>query len=203
MLPVLAVSDVHPVAGLRAEPSISPTAATRRSRRQVRGALPRRRRPSRPAGPCITRYISIAGAPAPASIRCALATILDCCAYQKILVSRTTGSDHAASMSRSNPERLRGRMSWRYCALPGRDARPRRFRLQTRRSRRPRPGEETRKGERTRQAISGPRTCFSARRGGVGDRGFALLTQPWQILQHVTAGPREIGQIARAALVPV
>jgi hypothetical protein len=102
---MLAVSDVHPVVDLRAEPSVSPTAATRLSRRQVRGALPRRQRPSRPAGPCITRYISIAGTPTPtpASILCALVTILDCSAYQNISVSRTTASDYAASKSRSPP----------------------------------------------------------------------------------------------------
>ena len=41
----------------------------------------------------------------------------------------------------------------------------------------------------------------SARR--LGERGFALLTQRWQTLQHVTASPGKIGQIARAALVLV
>ncbi len=35
------------------------------------------------------------------------------------------------------------------------------------------------------------------------ERGFALLKQRWQILQHVTASPGKIGQIARAALVLV
>ena len=34
-----------------------------------------------------------------------------------------------------------------------------------------------------------------------GERGFALLTQRWTTLQHVTLSPRRIGQIARAALV--
>jgi hypothetical protein len=38
--------------------------------------------------------------------------------------------------------------------------------------------------------------------GGVGDRDFALLTQPWQIPAARHRRPREIGQIARAALVP-
>ena len=33
------------------------------------------------------------------------------------------------------------------------------------------------------------------------ERGFALLTQRWQTLQHVTMSPGRIGQIARAALV--
>ena len=37
----------------------------------------------------------------------------------------------------------------------------------------------------------------------LGERGFALLTQRWQTLQHVTASPGKIGQIARAALVLV
>jgi len=36
-----------------------------------------------------------------------------------------------------------------------------------------------------------------------GERGFALLTQRWQTLQHVTASPGKIGQIAKAALVLV
>lgn len=35
----------------------------------------------------------------------------------------------------------------------------------------------------------------------LGERGFALLTQRWRTLQHVTASPRRIGPIARAALV--
>jgi hypothetical protein len=35
----------------------------------------------------------------------------------------------------------------------------------------------------------------------LGERGFALLTQRWQTLQHVTMSPGKIGQIARAALV--
>ena len=35
----------------------------------------------------------------------------------------------------------------------------------------------------------------------LGERGFAILTQRWQTLQHVTMSPGKIGQIARAALV--
>jgi hypothetical protein len=31
--------------------------------------------------------------------------------------------------------------------------------------------------------------------------GFALLTQRWPTLQHITARPSRIGDIARAALV--
>ena len=37
----------------------------------------------------------------------------------------------------------------------------------------------------------------------LGERGFALLSQRWKTLQHVTASPSEIGPIARAALVLV
>lgn len=33
------------------------------------------------------------------------------------------------------------------------------------------------------------------------ERGFALLTQRWQTLQHVTMSPGRIGQLAGAALV--
>ena len=35
----------------------------------------------------------------------------------------------------------------------------------------------------------------------LGERGFALLTQRWKTLQHVTASPGRIGLIARAAFV--
>ena len=34
-----------------------------------------------------------------------------------------------------------------------------------------------------------------------GERGFALLTRCWTVLQHTTASPRNITQIVRAALV--
>ena len=37
----------------------------------------------------------------------------------------------------------------------------------------------------------------------LGERGFALLTQRWRTLQHVTASPGRIGLIARAAFVLV
>ncbi len=33
------------------------------------------------------------------------------------------------------------------------------------------------------------------------ERGFALLTGRWPTLQHITASPSKIGDIARAALV--
>jgi DDE superfamily endonuclease len=35
----------------------------------------------------------------------------------------------------------------------------------------------------------------------LGERGFALLTGRWRTLQHITASPSRIGDIARAALV--
>jgi hypothetical protein len=35
----------------------------------------------------------------------------------------------------------------------------------------------------------------------LGERGFALLTGHWRTLQHITASPSKIGDIARAALV--
>jgi hypothetical protein len=34
-----------------------------------------------------------------------------------------------------------------------------------------------------------------------GERGFALLTQRWAALQHITADPGRITEITRAALV--
>ena len=34
-----------------------------------------------------------------------------------------------------------------------------------------------------------------------GERGCALLTQRWALLQHTTASPRQLTQIVRAALV--
>ena len=37
----------------------------------------------------------------------------------------------------------------------------------------------------------------------LGERGFALLTQRWKALQHVTASPSRIGRIGRAAFVLV
>jgi hypothetical protein len=37
----------------------------------------------------------------------------------------------------------------------------------------------------------------------LGERGFALLTQRWRTLQHVTLSPNRIGDIAKAALVLV
>lgn len=37
----------------------------------------------------------------------------------------------------------------------------------------------------------------------LGERGFALLTQRWRTLQHITLSPSRIGEIAKAALVLV
>jgi len=47
---------------------------------------------------------------------------------------------------------------------------------------------------RTRNAIQRSLRCL-------GERGFALLAQRWRTLQHITASPGKIGDIARAALV--
>lgn len=35
----------------------------------------------------------------------------------------------------------------------------------------------------------------------LGERGFALLTGRWRSLRHITASPRRIGDIVKAALV--
>ncbi|GAB3710581.1 transposase family protein [Nocardiopsis oceani] len=35
----------------------------------------------------------------------------------------------------------------------------------------------------------------------LGERGFALLTQRWRLLQHITASPGKIGDLVKAALV--
>ena len=47
---------------------------------------------------------------------------------------------------------------------------------------------------RTRNALQRSLRCL-------GERGFALLNQRWRTLQHITASPGKIGDIARAALV--
>ncbi len=47
---------------------------------------------------------------------------------------------------------------------------------------------------RTRNAIQRSLRCL-------GERGFALLSQRWRTLQHITASPSKISNIARAALV--
>jgi hypothetical protein len=60
----------------------------------------------------------------------------------------------------------------------------------------PAAGKELDISTRTRNAL-----LRSAR--SLGEGGFALLTQRWQTLQHVTASLSKIGQIARAALVLV
>jgi hypothetical protein len=49
---------------------------------------------------------------------------------------------------------------------------------------------------RTRNALIRSLRCL-------GERGFALLSQRWRTLQHITMSPGKIGQIARAALVLV
>ena len=49
-------------------------------------------------------------------------------------------------------------------------------------------------GARTRNALLRDLRCR-------GERGFALLTQRWAVLQHITASPSRITEITRAALV--
>jgi hypothetical protein len=58
----------------------------------------------------------------------------------------------------------------------------------------PADGRELDIGTRTRNAIRRSLRCL-------GERGFALLTGRWRTLQHITASPSKIGDIARAALV--
>jgi len=55
-------------------------------------------------------------------------------------------------------------------------------------------GQELDIDARTRNAIQRSLRCL-------GERGFALLTGRWRTLQHITASPGKIGDIARAALV--
>ena len=55
-------------------------------------------------------------------------------------------------------------------------------------------GQELDINARTRNAIQRSLRCL-------GERGFALLNQRWRTLQHITASPSKIGDIARAALV--
>ena len=55
-------------------------------------------------------------------------------------------------------------------------------------------GRELDVNTRTRNAIQRSLRCQ-------GERGFALLNQRWRTLQHITASPSKIGDIARAALV--
>jgi DDE superfamily endonuclease len=54
-------------------------------------------------------------------------------------------------------------------------------------------GREPDINTRTRNAIQRSLRCL-------GERGFALLTGRWRTLQHITASPGKIGDIARAAL---
>jgi DDE superfamily endonuclease len=58
----------------------------------------------------------------------------------------------------------------------------------------PADGRELDLSTRTRNAIQRSLRCL-------GERGFALLNQRWRTLQHITASPSKIGDIARAALV--
>ena len=58
----------------------------------------------------------------------------------------------------------------------------------------PADGRELDINTRTRNALQRSLRCL-------GERGFALLTGRWRTLQHITASPSKIGDIARAALV--
>jgi hypothetical protein len=58
----------------------------------------------------------------------------------------------------------------------------------------PTDGRELDIDTRTRNALQRSLRCL-------GERGFALLNQRWRTLQHITASPSKIGDIARAALV--
>jgi hypothetical protein len=58
----------------------------------------------------------------------------------------------------------------------------------------PADGRELDINTRTRNALLRSLRCL-------GERGFALLTGRWRTLQHITASPGKIGDIARAALV--
>jgi hypothetical protein len=58
----------------------------------------------------------------------------------------------------------------------------------------PSDGRELDVDTRTRNAIQRSLRCL-------GERGFALLAGRWRTLQHITASPSKIGDIARAALV--
>jgi hypothetical protein len=55
-------------------------------------------------------------------------------------------------------------------------------------------GQDLDTGTRTRNSLLRSLRCL-------GERGFALLTGRWRTLQHITASPSKIGNIARAALV--
>ena len=54
-----------------------------------------------------------------------------------------------------------------------------------------------------RQPNSRTRNALIRSLHGLGERGFALLTQRWTTLQNVTASPGRIGDIAKAAFVLV
>ena len=60
--------------------------------------------------------------------------------------------------------------------------------------RQPADGRDLDINTRTRNALLRSLRCL-------GERGFALLGQRWRTLQHITASPSKIGDIARAALV--
>ena len=95
-----------------------------------------------------------------------------------------------------------GRMSWRAAAVPGRHAGAGRPGYEGAGHgvhvpvKKPAGVKELDINTRARNALLRSARCL-------GERGFALLTQRWQTLQHVTASPGKIGLIARAAFVLV
>jgi hypothetical protein len=54
------------------------------------------------------------------------------------------------------------------------------------------------------QVLDADNRCYNALLRGLrclGERGFAVLTGRWRTLRHITASPRKIGDIVKAALV--
>jgi hypothetical protein len=75
-----------------------------------------------------------------------------------------------------------------------------RFRVRKHRSRRPHPGKEA--GRRAPLHVDNRAYNMLLRSMRcLGERGFALLTQRWRVLQGVTTPPTKIGDIAKAAIV--
>ena len=81
-----------------------------------------------------------------------------------------------------------------------RNAVPRRHRLPGRRNRHPHPGQKPRRKPGTRHRHPHPQRA-PARPALPRRTRFALLTQRWAALQHITADPGRITEITRAALV--
>ena len=65
----------------------------------------------------------------------------------------------------------------------------------------PHPGQAATRTGGNSTSIPAPATPILRSLRCLGERGFALLTGRWRTLQHITASPGKIGDIARAALV--